>query len=78
MVYEPAIPISTGLIVSMGFAISPLQKSVAVAPASVYTPPHSTVTAASPTRVNTGTAVSTTVTVRFIVIAAFAEASLTL
>ena len=69
-VYVPTVSASTVPVVVT--VISP-DKSLAVAPASVYVEPNSTVTGLSPVTVITGAVVSTTLTVLDAVVAALPE-----
>ena len=59
-VYEPTVSVSTVPVIT---TVTVPDRSVAVAPSSVYVPPSSTVTVAAPVRVTTGGVVSTTLTV---------------
>ena len=59
-VYEPTVSVSTVPVVT---TVTAPDKSVAVAPASVYAVPNSTVAGFSPVTVTTGLVVSTTLTV---------------
>ena len=58
--YDPTVVVST---VPLATAVTAPEASVAVAPASVYVPPSSTVAGLSPVTVTTGAVVSTTLTV---------------
>ena len=59
-IYEPTVSVST---VPVIVTVTVPDRSVAVAPSSVYVSPSSTVTISSPIRVTSGGVVSTTLTV---------------
>ena len=69
--YEPTTPVSTVPVVT---TVTSPERSVAVAPASVYVSPNSCVAGLSPVTVTTGAVVSTTVTV-LVAVPALPEAS---
>ena len=69
--YEPTVSVSTVPDVD---TVTVPERSVAVAPASVYVAPNSTVAGLSPVTVTTGAVVSTTLTV-LVAVAEFPEAS---